>query len=408
MGRLRFVPKRDPKEWAVRSALALSAVWLCYLAVTQSLAMALQSSQLDRAHMMAPNNGFITGLWSRSLSGPEATPADRNRSDSIAKLALLQDPTSVEAVATLGLNAQIKWDTAAARRDFAYSQLLSRRDFQTQIWAIQDAGVRGDIPAALKHYDIALRVSPEGPNLYPALAYAIIDPAVRQELVKTLAGQPSWAQGFIDYVGANGRDPLATASFFQSLRRAGVPVSDGATAGVVNALVSAKMIDQAWSYYESARRVASREMLRNSDFSVELDAPSVFDWVPMNDGSISSSIQRSGKGGVFTFAAPPSIGGVVLQQLQLLQPGDYVLAGRSSDIDQSDDSMPYWSLSCQNGHELGRINVPNSNTANGRFAGTFMVPSDCPVQLLNLNIRPSSSISGVSGQIDQVVLRRRR
>ena len=408
MGRSRSVPRQTPKEWAVRSTLAIGAAWLGYVAITQSLAMAIQSSQLDRAHMLAPHNGFITGRWSRSLSGPDATTADRNQANSASKAALVQDATSVDAVATLGINAQIKGDTTAAQRDFAYSQLLSRRDFQTQIWAIQDAGVRGDIPAAMKHYDIALRTSPEASNLYPALAYAIIDPAVRQELVKTLAGQPSWAQTFIDYVGGNGRDPLATASFFQSLRQAGVPVSDGATAGVVNALVSAKMINQAWSYYESARPGANRQMLRNSNFSVNVDAPSVFDWVPINDGSISSSVQRSGKGGVFTFAAPPSIGGVVLQQLQLLQPGDYVLAGRSSDIDQSDDSRPYWSLSCQNGQELGRIDVPNSETDYGRFGGLFTVPSNCPVQLLSLNIRPSSSISGVSGQINQVVLRQRR
>ena len=112
MGRSRSVPRQTPKEWAVRSTLAIGAAWLGYVAITQSLAMAIQSSQLDRAHMLAPHNGFITGRWSRSLSGPDATTADRNQANSASKAALVQDATSVDAVATLGINAQIKGESA--------------------------------------------------------------------------------------------------------------------------------------------------------------------------------------------------------------------------------------------------------------------------------------------------------
>lgn len=91
------------------------------------------------------------------MSGLET--ARRREADRLARLALRQDPTAVAALATLGLNAQIRGDTNSARRYFAYSDKLSRRSLTTRLWAIEDAVARDDIPAALRNYDVALRTS---------------------------------------------------------------------------------------------------------------------------------------------------------------------------------------------------------------------------------------------------------
>ncbi|MDT9096849.1 hypothetical protein RSW32_26335, partial [Escherichia coli] len=77
-------------------------------------------------------------------------------------------------------NAQLHGDVGAARRLFAYGQRLSRRDNSTQLWAIEDAVARNDIPDVLRHYDVALRTSPNLADiLYPVLASASADPAIR-------------------------------------------------------------------------------------------------------------------------------------------------------------------------------------------------------------------------------------
>jgi hypothetical protein len=89
----------------------------------------------------------------------------------------------------------------------------------------------------------------------------------------------------------------------------------------------------------------------------------------------------------------------------LLPPGDYQLMGHSLGIDQPAAALPYWVLNCVGGPELGRVIVPNSAEAEGRFSGTFKISENCPVQYLTLVARPSSAFSGVSGQIDQVLLR---
>lgn len=404
LGSLR---RRRPTEWGIRLALALIAAWLGYVAVMQSVAMSVQIGSPITAHRLAPGNGFITGQLSAEFSLPDASNPERARSIDLARLALLQDPTSVDAAVTLAGHAQLNGDTASARRLFAYSQILSRHDLRTQSWAIQDAGARGSVPDTLRHYDTILRTSQDATTvLYPALASAISDPKIRAALVKTLSHQPSWTQGFIGYVGANSPDPEATASFFLALQRAQVQVADSAAAAVVNALISKQQFNRAWSYYASTRKGADRRTSRDPKFAANIDTPTPFDWTPSNDDSISATIQRSGRGGVFTFAAPASIGGEVLQQVEMLAPGDYVLEGRSEDVEQPTESMqPYWSLVCQGARELGRSSLSNSTAGNGHFSARFTVPVGCPVQILALNARPSSNVSGVSGQIDWVLLR---
>ena len=397
----RDLVRRSPREWAVRIALAAVAAVLGYYSVIFSIAQVVVKNNPELAYRLAPYDGRITAVYATSLAGEDATPQDRARADDLAKLALRQDPTAVAAAATLGVNADLRGDRAAARRYFTYAQKLSRRDLRTQLWMIEDAVQRGDIPAALHQYDITLRVFPNlGKMLYPVLASASGDPAIRTELVKTLAGKPLWGESFINFIAGSGPDPRATAALFLALRRAGVAVPEAAGAGAINALIAAGQADAAWSYYAGIRPGADRRRSRDPRFVGKLETPSQLDWMPVNDGGLTTSIQ----GGIFDFAVPASVGGPLLQQLQLLPPGSYRLTGHSIGIEQTQDARPYWLLSCQGGRELGRVEVPNSNVANGVFSGVFSVPADCPVQTLVLMARPSDAVSGLSGQFDRVEL----
>jgi hypothetical protein len=315
--------------------------------------------------------------------------------------ALQQDPMAAAAVATLGLNADVRGDKAAARRYFAYAQKLSRRDLRTQLFMIEDAVQHGDIPGTLHQYDMTLRVFPAISDvLYPVLVSASTDPEIRRELVKTLAGKPTWSESFINFAAGSSANLKSTAALFLALRRAEVFVPESARAGVVNALIAGQELDAAWSYYAAIRSGADRRRSRDPRFGANLETPSQFDWTPINDGGLTTNV----RGGIFDFAAPASFGGPMLQQMQLLPPGIYRLSGHSIGIDQAAGTLPYWTLRCQNGRELGRIEVPNSNIAKGNFTGTFSVPADCQAQTLVLTARPSEAVSGLSGQFDRVEL----
>lgn len=400
-----ILPRRSAGEWAVRIALALVAAVLGTWSVMQSLAYSERGVAPELAHRLAPGDGRITAILSEKLSGPEATPAQRVEANRLARLALRQDPTAVAAAATLGIDAQLRGDTAGARRIFAYAQMLSRRDLHTQLWAIEDAVGRGDVAGTLRQYDITLRTSEYGPDLlFPVLSSAIADPAIRDALIRTLAAKPAWTQSFVEYVAVNGPDPRTTFALFTGLQRVGVPVSANARAVLVNSLLKGDFRDEAWRYYASIHPGADRRMSRDPRFTAALDTPSPLDWTPIDDAGISASIQRGDKDGVFDFSAPASIGGPMLRQMQLLPAGDYVLRGHSLNIDQPDGSRPYWTLTCQDGRELGRVVLPNSAQAGGDFAGRFSVPAGCPVQYLSLVAQPSDAVAGVSGQIDRVQL----
>lgn len=389
---------------AARLLLAVGVASLGYASVTDTLAFVLRADP-ERAHRLVPGNARVAALLAQARSGADATAADRAGADRLARRALQGDATAVAAAATLGINAQVRGDVAGARALFGYAQRLSRRDLQTQIWAIEDAVGRGNVKEALRHYDIALRTSRLAPDLlFPVLGSAIGDPAIASALADTLAAKPVWGESFINHVTANGPDARATARLLGALRRRRVPVSDVASAAAIDKLVAAEFFDDAWAYYSLVRPGVDRRASRDPFFTADLAAPSRFDWVPINDAGVTTSIQRGGRGGVFDFAVPASVGGPLLQQLQLLPPGDYRLEGHSGLIDQPERSRPYWVLSCRDGRELGRLILPNSRQANGKFAGSFTVPLGCPAQTLALVARPSDAVGGGSGQIDQIRL----
>jgi len=395
------------RAWVIRLALAGSVAWIGYLSVVNSLAIALPHSELERAHALAPNNAQITARLSEALSVPEANSADRTRAADLARDALRRDATTVEAAATLGLDAAIRGDGPAAEDMFGYAQFLSRRNLATQLWAIEVAVERGDVAGALKHYDIALRTKTNAPELlYPVLVSAAADPNIRIELIKTLAAKPLWADSFVHYAARNSADPKSMAELFGGLKRANFEIPTAASKTLIDALLAGENYAEAWSYYSALRPGAKPQMSRDPDFGTMPETALAFDWVAKNTVGISTAIQPGAKSGIFDFAVSPSVSGVLLQQLQMLPQGDYVLEGRSLGLDQPSGSRPYWTLSCRRGgRELGRLEVANSSQDGGKFTGPFTVPADCPLQVLALVARSSNAMAGVTGQIDRAQLR---
>lgn len=372
----------------------------CY-ALAFSLGQVVAARDPARAHRLVPGDGLIAARLAALIAGVEASASDRLRADALARAALRRDPTAVDAVATLGLDAQVRGDTAAARRLFAYAQRLSRRNLTTHLWMIEDAVARGSMDQALRQYDIALRVRPSmGEVLFPVLASAAGDGAIRAALLRMLATRPPWGERFIAHMATSAPDPRMAATLLVRLRRARVPVPAFADAAMVDALLTAGAIDQAWSYYAAVRGGVDRRVARDLRIG-GVATPSQLDWKASEGDGVAATIQD----GAVDINVPPSTGGVVISQMQILPPGDYRLVGHSEGIEQADDASPYWRLTCRDQRELERVKVTNSHLDGGMFSGMFRVPATgCMVQVLALVARPSDAASGVSGRIDRVVL----
>ncbi len=396
----RLGRSRSAAEWCVRGFLALAVAVIGYYSAAQSLGYLLKSDP-RRAHALSPSDGRVTARLAQSLLTPTANAADRDEAERLARLALKQDPTAVAAVVTLGLAVQLKGDVTTARRAFAYAQKLSRRNLQTHLWTIEDAVSREDIPTALRHYDLALRTIRSAPDLlFPILASAISDPAIRSAMVRTLKARPVWAGGFLYYAAVHA-DPQSAASLFLRLSRDG-DVGADARALVISRLIATRAADKAWLYYQATGSKADPSRSRDPRFVSATSTPTLFDWTMTEAGEATAKILRGDTGGILAFSAPSGQGGEVARQVQLLPPGTYQLRGVGM-TDQSDRSQPYFALTCLEGRELGRIVLPRSSRPE-TFTGQITVPSGCPVQSLAIVLRPSDSISGVTGQVEQVQL----
>ena len=396
-----LLPRRSGIEWGTRCALALLASMLGYQTVTHGIALAVQRTDAVQAYRLAPSDSQIAAALAASIFTTDQSPRAQPHITDLARQALRGDPTAEQAAATLGLQEQLRGHSVMARRWFGYAQMLSRRDLQVQLWAIEDAIGRGDIPAALHQYDTALRTSNAASELlFPVLGGAIAEPDVRRGLVSTLVKKPSWATSFIEYAANAGVDPKAVATLFVDLRRAGVAVSGEATRAVITRLVQAGSPMLAWRYYATVRASVDRYRSRDPSFTAQLDVPTPFDWVVANEPGVSASIEAGHRGGLVNFSALSGVGGEVVRQMQFLPPGRYRIEGHAKDTDRSTRSTSYWTLNCWHGRELEQVVVP----ADKRFAGFFTVPVDCPLQMLTLVARASDAITGVSGQIDRVQL----
>lgn len=406
MQKRRAALRRSATEWAIRGLLALGAVALAVAGLRQASALLIRQYDPARAHVLAPQDGRLTGLLAQTLFSTEATAAQRDRAEVLARRALLQDPTSVDAVATLGIGAQIKGDIKHARRLFAYAQALSRRHLSTQLWAIEDAVSRDDVTTAISHYDIVLRTNRRAPEfLFPILVSSLAEPTIRTALAKTLATRPAWGASFVEYAAASGTDPKAAAAFFRLLGQSETVVRGNAQAQLINTLLAHNLPDEAWRYYVFLHPGADRRLSRDPFFRSPVSHPSLFDWLPVNDAGISASIQHDNAGNFLDFAASPSVGGPIVQQTQLLPPGVYRLEGRSGGIEQSAGASPFWTLICLDGRRLGRVPVSNSARNKGMFSGSLTVPADCPQQTLVLMAQPSDAATGLSGQIKDIRLK---
>lgn len=399
--------RRSPREWAGRVALACGIAVLGYHSIAFSVAQVLAPSHPETADAHVAYDGRLVAAHAAALTAAaDVTAGERAQAETLSRTALRRDPTAVSAAVALGIVTLARGDTADARRLLAYAQRLSRRNVPTQLWSIEDAVGHGNIPGALRWYDIALRTHPDlSEILYPVLVQASRDATIRAALVRTLARKPPWSASYIGFAASQRNDPQNTAALFAGLRARGVAISPAAQTSVVGVLLDAGNVGEAWRYYAAIRPGATYTRVRDPHFVALLDTPSAFDWITLGDNSLAASIQRTHDGGVFEFAAPASIGGPVLQQVQLLPAGTYRLSGHGDGIVQEARALPYWTLTCRtDGRELGRVAMPNSAQAGGAFAGTLTVPANCPVQVLTLFVPASDAIGGNSGQIDRVML----
>lgn len=312
----------------IRIAVAsLGAIALGWLAIAAGLGAALARSQPAQALAWAPWNGDAaarTAMAEVQRSGA-ATPQDRLVE--LTTTAIRRDPSRSLPYTALGLIADVRGDKSRARLLIAHSDRLTRRDLPAQLWLIEDAVARDDVPAALRHYDQALRTDPAAtPLLLPILVAATDDTRLLEPIARLLSRDPPWREQFLGRVIETARSPRAAFRLAAGHLGTGSEFDKNAAVLLVERLVRDGAYPLAWRAYEHLSPSGTRDgaLVRNGGFALPVGRYP-FDWLMASGVDLSADLRpRTGSDlALFANASGADAGGEVARQLILLEPGRY-------------------------------------------------------------------------------------
>lgn len=325
---------------------------------------------------------------SRARSAADVAGAER-----VARTALMREPINVLAVRVIALSRVSFGDAAGARRAFAYAESLSRRDLPTELFNIENAVRRGDIDSALRHYDHALRTSPDAAGiLLPVLTQASADPAVGPRLRAMVARRPPWALGLGEVAASQLNDGPALYALARALRLdLNIPNEARLAGGVVRRLVDLGANDLALRYYAGFVPGAAGKLLRGGDF----ERDSIFvplDWQLREDANLGAEVEPRAEGGhVLRLYARTDRGGDVATQLLFLRPGQYLLSGEGGDTASDPNDRPVLVLRCRRGQTFASVTMPQAGEGrSARFRETVTVPGECMPQEIVIRTAPGT------------------
>ena len=328
--------------------------------------------------------------------GQEPSRAGLERAERLARQAILREPINVEAWRALAMVKAHQGKTVEADKLFAHAETLSRRDLPTELWQIEAAVRRGDVPGALTHYDRALRTSRAAPDLLlPALVAAADDPAIAQPLSKFLARRPNWWVQFMLQAIKDVKNAGVLDDFGRSLKLTLRDPQDADIANrIIDRLVSDRYYADALAYYGelTGDSKAAGMPIRDGEFNRD---PAVlpFDWWFANDPDLAASREVFGRGDTrLTVHAGSGKGGEVARQLLVLSPGRYEVAGRAGvSGDQSAAQSPGLAIFCLGGASLLTKDVPVAGEGGAKFGFSFVVPqAGCAAQWLSVTTAPGA------------------
>jgi hypothetical protein len=270
-----------------------------------------------------------------------------------------------------------KAEEPRARALVQQAELLSRRNLATELWLIEDAVRREDVPGALRHFDVALRTSKiAGGLLYPVLREALEDPQLTRPIAQTLSVAP-WRSQFLQYAVSLNRPSVALASIFQQQRNLEPFQGTDLKGALVGQLLARKS-------YDSAARLALGKpagLVQDSGFAQETGFPP-FNWqLADGDGLSSLRLQRAG-GSALQITAQSDAAGPAAVQLIHAAPGLYMFVATMPD---SNPGLIARLVCADTERELATISLGS------RTAVTVTVPAGCAYQTLSIVALPSDT-----------------
>jgi hypothetical protein len=317
----------------------------------------------------------------------------------------------VEAPAArlLGLSKAANGHDDQAKRLLAYAEAMSRRDFPTQLWLIENNVSRGDVVGSLIHYDFALRTYPEAyPLMLPVMAEAANNAAVWRPLLPLLIVRPVWWRAFLQQYIPQATSPAALYSMASRMGLAAGETADADMLGSIEQrLVTLGAYRAAADLYNRAHPDAHDALVRNGSFE-QPGGSDPFDWRLTDDPDLSAERQpnpRQGDGTALFISATNGRGGDVAEQLLELKPGTYRLQATVGEVTGDKLAFPQLIVRCAgSGRDLFHRPFPVAPGQGLSWRVTIVVPANCAAQQLILHASSSFDPQKTTPWIDAITL----
>ena len=354
----------------------------------------------DLALRLVPDHPLALSLKADIQFMSSQSPASLVKVEKLAKRSLEQQPLNAVAVRLLGYVADIRGDKKKARRMMLLAQKISRRDFGTQLWLIEDAVARNDTSQALYHYDIAMRTTESSHQvLFPTLIGALGDSEVRKELVPYIRRDPSWLAAFLGYAVNNIEDPADVAELLTGAGQLPNREDYKSYSNSLLALLAAKSEFTAFQQYYlslSDSKVLSLQSAALNINTVGLRYP-VAGWQMVDNPAIGGAFSLPDKAGrhILSVFAGTGERGELMSKYLFLKPGSYKFAAGYSAAEGVPNGEIRWDFLCLFANGTVSVWFNASPIQKGRSISTqnFKIKPDCSTQLLKLQL------AGGSGQL---------
>jgi hypothetical protein len=405
---------KPPLYWVKFVVIFSLTGYLAWLSFIHAVANVTWQQNPDMALRFVPDHPLALSRKADELFAEKQDPPTLAKVEAMAKESLRGGALNPVAIRLLGYVADVRGDRTKARELMLLSQKVSRRDFGTQLWLIEDSVARGDKKQALYHYDIAMRTTPSSYQiLFPTLVGALADPEVRKGLVPYVRGNPSWLSGFLGEAINTSENPANVADLLVKVGR--LPDRDDYKS-LSNSLLStlaAKSKFLAFRQYYMSLPGAKDSALQSASLSnatVGLAYP-VAGWQLVDNPAIGGAFSSPDKTGRYSLSAFAGSGerGELMRKYLFLKPGSYRFAASYDSADGAADGDIRWDLQCLSAKGNSNAWFTTASVAKGKSATVkdFTLGGDCANQMLVLQVAGGSGQLGAEFTLRSVDIIRR-
>jgi hypothetical protein len=356
--------------------------------VTMGVTLTLTLGQLRPGIALAIWPWGATALASRAayaMNDVSPGPEQRLQAKDDADRALRQEPGNVAALRVAGVVAAMAGRVHAVDF-FVAAERFSRRDLSVQLALIEAAVAKGDIGAAVGHYDRALRTGYRAYDLlFPVLVSASRDPAIARPLGRRLAARPAWWNAFVERaIQSDAPNPMLASLVRQARLRPDRPAERPYLVAALQRLVQQNDIAGAQLLYRDVRGKAILDApLRDGSFRGDDPLPP-FEW-QLTDTPDLAAIRESDDQDTAMRLRLVSNGGhdgVLAQQLLVLTAGTYRLTLVAGSVPPEAFSLR---VACSaEGRSLVGMPIVAPVGKRQRLTVSFSVPPACRAQWLTI------------------------